>query len=194
MAEIKNSQNPLPQAESTTKTELPSHKAVLVENALTQALPVPDIVFGGSMLVLIIMFHAFWIRFITSTLLKRMPIARTRTSMWRADLVFAMTVLALLALHLSEVMLWSVALVVGGIVDGWAEAAYFAANCYTALGEPFSLPHAWRMLAPIVSISGIFTFAWTASVLVDFVSRLNKLRAEVLAHHQQLSVDRQRSP
>ncbi len=153
----------------------------VVETVLTEALPVPDMVFGGSMLVLVIMFHAFWIRLITSSFLKRSKGARAHTGLWRADLLFAATVVALLSLHMAEIFIWSVALVTGDIVDGWARASYFAANCYTALGEPFSLPHAWRLLPPIIAISGIFTFAWTASVLVNFVARYNDLRAETLA-------------
>jgi hypothetical protein len=152
----------------------------VVETALTEALPVPDMVFGGSMLVLVIMFHAFWIRLITSSFLKRSRGTGAHTQLWRADLLFAATVVALLSLHMAEVFIWSVALVSGNIVDGWAKASYFAANCYTALGEPFPLPHAWRLLPPIIAISGIFTFAWTASVLVNFVARYNELRAETL--------------
>lgn len=157
----------------------------VVETALTEALPVPDMVFGGSMLVLVIMFHAFWIRLITSSFLKRSHGERAHLQLWRADLLFALTVVALLSLHMAEVFLWAVGLVFGNVVEGWARASYFAANCYTALGEPFSLPHAWRLLPPIIAISGIFTFAWTASVLVNFVARYNDLRAEALTQRQQ---------
>jgi hypothetical protein len=99
-------------------------------------------------------------------------------------------VAALLAVHLTEIFLWTIALVFGGIVTDWAQSGYFAANCYVALGEPFSLPHAWRMLPPIIAISGIFTFAWTGSVLVNFVSRFNDLRAAVLAKCQRHTANR----
>jgi hypothetical protein len=166
-----------------------SHTATgaVVETVLTEALPVPDMVFGGGMLVLVIMFHAFWIRLITSSFLKRSKSAGAHAGLWRADLLFAATVVALLSLHMAEVFVWSVALVFGNIVEGWARASYFAANCYTALGEPFSLPHAWRLLPPIIAISGIFTFAWTASVLVNFVARYNDLRAETMARREKSS-------
>ena len=90
-------------------------------------------------------------------------------------------VVALLTVHLSEVVLWSAALVLGGLVPDWSKSAYFAANCYTALGEPFSLPHAWRVVPPIIAMSGIFAFGWTASVFVNFVARYNELRAGIIA-------------
>ena len=56
-----------------------------------------------------------------------------------------------------------------------------------ALGEPFSLPHEWRIVPPIIAMSGIFTFAWTASVLVNFVARYNDLRADIMARRRQAS-------
>ncbi|MBK7424673.1 MAG: hypothetical protein IPJ48_17185 [Propionivibrio sp.] len=194
MTETTHTPDALPQAEATAKAKLSSLQADLGESVLAQALPVPDLAFGGAMLLLVIMFHAVWMRSISSTVLKRFIVIQSRPALWRADVVFAMTVLALLAVHLAEVFLWSSALVAGNIVYGWARAAYFAANCYTALGEPFSLPPAWRMLPPIIAISGIFTFAWTASVLVDFVSRYNTLRADILARRHKPPDARKNSP
>jgi hypothetical protein len=160
-------------------TEVPIRDTEMVVEALSEALPVHDIVFGGAVLVLVIMFHAFWIRIITNSFLERTHPDRAPTRLWEVDLMFALMVLALLSLHLSEVVLWSVALVMRGIVNKWSVAALFAANCYTALGQPFALPLLWRMVAPIIAMSGIFTFAWTASVLVNFVARYNALRAEL---------------
>ena len=46
------------------------------------------------------------------------------------------------------------------------------------------MPHSWRLVAPIMAISGIFTFAWTASILVDFVKRYNDVRAAQLEQHR----------
>lgn len=180
MATTKFNSDALPNAVSTAASDLSSLRPSLVENALTQALPLPDIMFGGAVLVFVIMFHAFWIRVITSSYLKRSTAMQSHVALWRADLLFTATVMMLLALHLAEVVVWSAALIFADIVGEWSTAAYFAANCYTALGEPFSLPRAWRIVPPIIGMSGIFTFAWTASVLVNFVSRYNDLRAQVL--------------
>ena len=187
MADKKIPSDSLPQAVSSAASELSSLPTGLVDNALTEALPVPDIMFGGTVLLVIVMFHAFWIRLITGSFLKRSQRIGAFGSLWRADMLFAFMVMALLALHLAEVVVWSAALIFGDIVADWSKAAYFAANCYTALGEPFSLPHAWRIVPPIIAMSGIFTFAWTASVLVNFVARYNDLRADILARRRQAS-------
>ena len=97
-------------APTATHTELPRLEPGVVENALTQALPVPDIMFGGAVLVLVIMVHAFCIRIITGSFHKRSKVFHAHTSPWRADLLFALVVMALLALHLTEVVIWSAAL------------------------------------------------------------------------------------
>ena len=56
-----------------------------------------------------------------------------------------------------------------------------ASNCYTALGQPLPVARAWRLVPSMIAASGIFTFAWTASVLVNFVARYNDLRAAIIA-------------
>ena len=166
------------------------HSGVVLDGALRQAMPFADLLFGGGVLLLVIMCHAFFIRLITSSFLKRSKALEAHPVLWRDDLLFITSVISLLTLHLVEIFLWTAALVFWEIVPDWAQAGYFAANCYTALGEPFSLPHEWRVVPPIIAISGIFTFAWTASVLVDFVARFNDLRARRLAQRHQHSTDR----
>jgi hypothetical protein len=180
MADPKIQKHAPPDAVAAAASDLQSLGAGAIDNALTEALPVPDIIFGGTVLVILILFHAFWIRLLTNSYLTRVERLRKNRSAWRADLLFTGMVIALLTLHLSEVVLWSAALVWGGIVPDWSKSAYFAANCYTALGEPFSLPHEWRIVPPIIAMSGIFAFGWTASVFVNFVARYNELRAAIL--------------
>ena len=81
-------------------------------------------------------------------------------------------VLLMLLLHLVEIWVWSAALVYSGLVDNWRAAGFFAANTYTTVGYGnFVLPDGWHMLAPIIAMSGLFTFGWTGSVLVEIVRR-----------------------
>ena len=79
------------------------------------------------------------------------------------------------------------ALVASGIVDNWAKATWFASNCYTALGQPLPVARAWRLVPSMIAASGIFTFAWTASVLVNFVARYNDVRAAIIARQASAS-------
>ena len=94
-----------------------------------------------------------------------------------ADALMSGTVLMLLSLHLIEIFLWTAALVYSGLLSDWRTAGFFAGNTYTTVGYGnFLLPLGWKMLAPIIAISGLFTFGWSGSVLVDLVARCRKIK------------------
>ena len=114
-----------------------------------------------------VMFHAFWTRVITNGYSRSKSRARP-TSLVRP------------AAHRRDQRAFRIAPDGGADLVGgadpwrhhrrWPRAAHFAANSYTALGEP--LPHrpagssrrSWRSRAHL-------HLAWTASVLVNFVER-----------------------
>ena len=41
-----------------------------------------------------------------------------------------------------------------------------------------ALPDRWRLIGPVIAISGLFTFGWTGSVLVYVMGQTGKLHAE----------------
>ena len=108
---------------------------------------------------------------------RRAKVVALEPSYWRADAVLAGTILMLLAVHLFETGVWTAVLVKSRLVSNWDDAGFFAANTYTTLGYgSVILPPSWRMLAPIMAISGLFTFGWTGSFLVGIVDRVNRLK------------------
>jgi len=144
---------------------------------LSAVMPAADLVFGGAMLVIIVLMHATGVRFITNHVVARWQTIMERPTAWRADLLMSSSVFVLLALHLSEMLAWAAALVYSGLVADWRTAGFFAGNTYTTVGYgAFVLPNGWRMLAPIIAISGLFTFGWSGSVLVDLVGRCQKIK------------------
>src|SRR5450432_1996886 len=144
---------------------------------LTAVMPAADLVFGGAMLVIIVLMHATGVRFITNHVVARWQIIMKRPTAWRADLLMGGSVFVLLALHLVEMLAWAASLVYSGLVADWRSAGFFAGNTYTTVGYgAFVLPNGWRMLAPIIAISGLFTFGWSGSVLVDLVGRCQKIK------------------
>jgi len=83
----------------------------------------------------------------------------------------------MLVTHLVETGIWTTVLVGSHLLTDWREAGYFVANTYTTLGYgEVILAAQWKMLAPIIAISGLFIFGWTSSVLVDVVGRVNRLK------------------
>jgi hypothetical protein len=144
---------------------------------LSAVMPAADLFFGGAMLVFIILVHAAGVRSVTSHVATRSASIMLRPTLWRADLLMGSIVFLLLALHVAEMMIWAAALVYSNLVSDWRTAGFFAGNTYTTVGYgDFVLPNGWRMLAPIIAMSGLFTFGWSGSVLVDFVQRINKIR------------------
>jgi hypothetical protein len=57
---------------------------------------------------------------------------------------------------------------------------YFSANTYTTIGYGLMiLPQSWRELAPIMAISGLFTFAWTTGEMFNIVGQQRELVADL---------------
>lgn len=144
---------------------------------LAEVLPVADLVFGGGILVIVVLIHAAGLRAVGDHVSRRVDAIRARPTLWHADLLMSSIVFLLLALHLSEIFVWSAALVFSGLVPNWHNAGFFAGNTYTTIGYgTFLLPPGWEMVAPIMAISGLFAFGWTGSVLVDYVRRIHEIR------------------
>ncbi len=144
---------------------------------MAEVLPAADLIFGGGMLIAIMLVHATGVRRVTSHVARRSVAIMERPTGWRADLLMASTVYWLLSLHLLEMFLWASALVYSGLVPDWRVAGFFAGNTYTTVGYgDFVLPQKWEMLAPIIAISGLFTFGWSGSVLVDLVGRCQRIK------------------
>ncbi len=149
---------------------------------MLEVMPAADLVFGGAMLVFIVLFHGAGIRAITGHLVRRSQYILSHPTFWRADLLMGSTVFALLALHVVEIFIWAASMIYSGMLSDWRTAGFFAGNTYTTIGYGnFVLPLRWNMMAPIIAISGLFTFGWSASVLVDLVGRCQKIKDTVAA-------------
>ena len=150
---------------------------------LASIIPFPDLLFGGGLLVAVVLLHGIGIRLVSDHFRKRSVAFASRPhATLRLDVLFAIVIFLLLALHLFEIFVWSCALVFSGLVPNWHDAGFFAGNTYTTIGYgTFVLSSEWEMVAPIMAISGLFTFGWSGSVLVDYVRRIQQIRDAVNA-------------
>ena len=131
---------------------------------LTEVMPAADLLLGGAMLIVIMLMHAAGVRATSNHILRRSSALLARPTWWRADLLMSRMVFVLLSLHLVEMAAWAAALVYSGLVPDWRTAGFFAGNTYTTIGYAnFILPDGWKMLAPIIAISGLFTLAGPAA-------------------------------
>jgi ion channel len=62
------------------------------------------------------------------------------------------------------------------LVPSMRDSYYYVLESYTTLGEgAVSLPNGWRLIGPIIAMSGLFTFGWTGSVLVNIMTEFGKV-------------------
>jgi len=139
--------------------------------------PMAALGIGAFMLVFLVLLHGTGLHSIL--VLRKRRELRLRAGPPRlvnGIFLFASTIFLMLALHIVGFMLWAYALLLMGLVPHAYDAIYFCANAYTTLGYGnVDLGPHWRNISPIIGISGLFTFAWTTSALVDVVASHNKL-------------------
>lgn len=138
--------------------------------------PVLETVLGIITLVGIIFVHGAGIRTINRRFSRSWVLMDHATPHWRINLLLGFTIGALAALHFTETLLWSVPVSVFGLIPSMRDSYYYVLQSYTTLGEgTVSPPDQWRLIGPIIAMSGLFTFGWTGSVLVSIMTEFGKL-------------------
>lgn len=90
----------------------------------------------------------------------------------RSAMLMMRLMTAFICLHLLEILLWT-AFYRWRCFPAWESAFYFSAASYATVGYgDVVLPHMWRTLGPVESISGVLMCGLSASFLFAIVSRL----------------------
>ncbi|MBW8787758.1 MAG: two pore domain potassium channel family protein [Rhizobium leguminosarum] len=143
--------------------------------------PVLEILVGTVFLVVVIFVHGAGIRSISLQFSKSWAGVTKATPHWHLNLMLAATIAALAILHFAETLIWAMPLYVRAIIPSMRDSYYYVLESYTTLGEgTVTLPDRWRLLGPIIGMSGLFTFGWTGSVLVSIMTdfgKFDRLRA-----------------
>jgi len=153
------------------------HLSELLAKIPDEFKPLAALGIGAFMLVFLVLLHGTGLHGILVRRKRReLRLRAGRPLLIKGLLLFASTIFLMLALHIVGFMLWAYALLLMGLVPHAYDAIYFCANAYTTLGYGnVDLGPHWRNISPIIGISGLFTFAWTTSALVDVVASHNKL-------------------
>ena len=138
--------------------------------------PFLEIAVGTLILIAVIFVHGSGIRIINRHFSNSWVRMTSTTPHWRLNLLLAVTIGSLAALHFAETLIWAIPISVRGLIPSMRDSYYFVLENYTTLGEGnVRLPDHWRLLGPIIAISGLFTFGWTGSVLVSIMTEFGKL-------------------
>ncbi len=150
------------------------------EVALDRGMPAVEIALGTIPLLATLFIHGVGMYAVMRGFERRgVAIYRTGST---GELFFGLMVAMMLATHLLEMFVWAAALGAIGAVATFRDAFYYVACTYTTLGYgEGTLTREWRLLGPMIGISGLFAFGWTTGVLVNLVSQAYQERKKSLA-------------
>jgi hypothetical protein len=154
-------------------TDLPGLLAKIPD----ESKPMAALAIGAVTLVILVLLHGAGIHVILTIHMRGLRrLRKGRPRLFTAVILFGWAVFLMLCLHIGEFALWAYFLLFLGLVPRAYNAIYFSANAYTTLGfGNVDLTDHWRIIAPVIGISGLFTFAWTTSVLANVVSAHREL-------------------
>jgi hypothetical protein len=117
------------------------------------------------------MFHGYTINhlFMRFERLTRNNIQLTQYN--RVFFHFYATFVFLALIHILEILLWSFCIIGLGIMGDPLAAILFAGSCYTTVGfESDTLAKGWKTFAFFISLSGLFSLAWTTSIMIGMTA------------------------
>jgi Ion channel len=89
----------------------------------------------------------------------------------RLSIIMIATVAVLMAAHMCEVAVWSLAYALVQATPEAADQLYFAFVNFTTLGYGDIVPTPrWRLLGPMTAMNGVLLFGWSVAVMFEVLS------------------------
>ncbi|QWD63463.1 hypothetical protein [Polynucleobacter sp. MWH-UH2A] len=155
--------------------------------SLATAMDLPGYIVGGAMLLLVMVFHGAILLQIAKRYEVKTFIYLAEHKYSEVGICFYISVLYLFLTHIAEILLWGFALYGLKLLPALGQSILFGGSTYTAMGFMEDiLPDGWKMLAVIIAFSGMFAFAWTASVMISMTK--NFRQAYTKLHMKKLNV------
>jgi len=74
-------------------------------------------------------------------------------------------------IHIFEILIWGMFIYRLDLVSTPIDAVLFAGSCYTTVGFVADvLPDGWKSLAFFIAFTGLFSLAWTTSVMIGMTN------------------------
>jgi len=155
--------------------------------ALLTELDMPGYLLGIFMLMLVMLIHGVSLLQIAKRYEVKSFLYLSEHAYRSVALIFYISVLCLFLTHIFEIIIWGASLYVFKLLPNLGQSILFSGSTYTAMGFMDDLlPAGWKMLAIIIAFSGMFSFAWTASVMISMTK--NFRQAYTRLHMQKLNL------
>lgn len=142
---------------------------------LTTELDLPAYLFGIAMLLVVMLIHGIALVQIAKRYEVKSFLYLAEHRYSAVAFAFYLSVLCLFLMHIFEIILWGVSLWLFKLLPNLGESILFSGSTYTAMGFMDDLlPNGWKMLAVIIAFSGMFAFAWTASVMISMTKNFRQ--------------------
>ena len=153
--------------------------------ALVADYPLLELLIGLVILTVVILVHGIGVRLVYRHFTRTWEDSKLKHSPIHYNTIVSIAAASLAALHLVVTFMWALPIWWSGLIPGLRDAYLFVLENYTTLGDDtVGLPAAWRLIGPVIAISGLFNFGWTASVFVNMMHDVgNRDRAEVRREH-----------
>lgn len=142
---------------------------------LTTNLDLPAYAFGIAMLLVVMLIHGIALVQIAKRYEVKSFLYLAEHRYSAVAFAFYLSVLCLFLMHIFEIILWGTSLWLFKLLPNLGESILFSGSTYTAMGFMDDLlPNGWKMLAVIIAFSGMFAFAWTASVMISMTKNFRQ--------------------
>jgi len=126
-----------------------------------------DILYGVAGLIVILMFHGGSINFVVNRFDRFTSSNLTKRQFHWVFFHFYCAFIYIALIHMAEVLMWGVYMYQLNLIPNLVESIIFSGSCYTTVGFiPDILPTGWKSLAFFIAFTGLFTLAWTTSVMI----------------------------
>ncbi|MCA3561922.1 MAG: hypothetical protein IOC82_12935 [Aestuariivirga sp.] len=97
----------------------------------------------------------------------------------KAVIVILSAMMLLFCLYMMTDFACGLFMYLAGALLAYREGVYYSLENYTSLGlTRVNVDDRWRMLAPMISMSGVFCLSWSTAVLVSFFGQLYHIKLD----------------
>jgi len=155
--------------------------------SIATSLDLPGYLMGTFMLLLVMVFHGLVLLQIAKRYEVKSFLYLAEKKYSEVAFCFYISVFCLFLTHIAEIIFWGIVIYALKLVPGLGQSILFSGSTYTAMGFMEDiLPAGWKMLAIIIAFSGMFAFAWTASVMISMTK--NFRQAYTKLHMEKLNI------